>query len=120
MTVTLTIDGQGTTVPEGTLIVEAARQLGIEIPVFCYHPKMESVGMCRMCLVTVGTPAVDRTTDEPLLDEAGRPVIRWFPKPQTACTMPVSPAMIVVIGEDWLEPITMRHDRNGLSIPSGY
>jgi len=96
MTVTLTIDGQQGTVPKGTLIVEAARQLGIEIPVFCYHPKMESVGMCRMCLVTVGMPAVDRTVDEPVLDEAGRPVIVWFPKPQTACTVPVSPGMVVV------------------------
>jgi NADH-quinone oxidoreductase subunit G len=80
----------------GTLIVEAAKQVGIEIPVFCYHPKMEPVGMCRMCLVTVGTPVVDRATGRPQLDEAGRPVVRWFPKPQTACTMPISEGMVVV------------------------
>ena len=36
--VSLTIDGQAVTVPEGTLIVNAARQSGIDIPVFCYHP----------------------------------------------------------------------------------
>jgi NADH-quinone oxidoreductase subunit G len=52
--VTLTIDRQPVTVPEGTLIVDAAKKIGIEVPVFCYHPKMEPVGMCRMCLVEVG------------------------------------------------------------------
>jgi NADH-quinone oxidoreductase subunit G len=96
MTVTLTIDGRQVTVPKGTLIVEAAKQLGVEIPVFCYHPKLESVGMCRMCLVTVGTPVVDRATRQPQLDAEGKPVIRWFPKPQTACTVPVSEGMVVV------------------------
>jgi len=94
--VTLTIDDRQVTVPKGTLIVEAAKQLGIEIPVFCYHPKLESVGMCRMCLVTVGTPVIDRASGQPQLDEEGKPVIRWFPKPQTACTMPVSEGMVVI------------------------
>ena len=96
MTVTLSIDGRQVTVPEGTLIVEAARQMGIEIPVFCYHPKLESVGMCRMCLVMVGTPMVNRATGQAQLDDEGKPVIRWFPKPQTACTMPVSEGMVVI------------------------
>jgi NADH-quinone oxidoreductase subunit G len=96
MTVTLTIDGRQVTVPKGTLIVEAAKQIDIEIPVFCYHPKLESVGMCRMCLVTVGTPLVDRSTGQPQLDDEGEPLIRWFPKPQTACTMPVSEGMVVI------------------------
>ncbi|PJH74635.1 MAG: hypothetical protein CO064_10930, partial [Anaerolineae bacterium CG_4_9_14_0_8_um_filter_58_9] len=45
--VTLTIDGKQITVPDGTLIVNAAKQIGIDIPVFCYHPKLEPVGMCR-------------------------------------------------------------------------
>jgi NADH-quinone oxidoreductase subunit G len=96
MTVTLTIDGRQVSVPQGTLIVEAAKQVGIEIPVFCYHPKLESVGMCRMCLVMVGTPMLDRATGQAQLDDKGNPVIRWFPKPQTACTMPVSEGMVVV------------------------
>ena len=38
--VTLTIDGQPVSVPEGTLIVDAAKKIGIDIPIFCYHPKM--------------------------------------------------------------------------------
>ena len=96
MTVTLTIDGRQVSVPDGTLIVEAAKLAGIEIPVFCYHPKLESVGMCRMCLVMVGTPVLDRATGQPQLDEGGKPVVRWFPKPQTACTIPVSEGMMVV------------------------
>lgn len=96
MTVTLTIDGRQATVPKGTLIVEAAKQVGIEIPVFCYHPKLEPVGMCRMCLVTVGTPLVNRATGQSQLDADGLPIIRWFPKPQTACTMSVSEGMVVI------------------------
>jgi NADH-quinone oxidoreductase chain G len=51
--VTLTIDGRPVTVPDGTLVVEAAKLLGIEIPVFCYHHKLEPVGACRMCLVEI-------------------------------------------------------------------
>jgi NADH-quinone oxidoreductase subunit G len=96
MTVTLSIDNRPVTVPDGTLIVEAAKQVGIEIPVFCYHPKLEPVGMCRMCLVMIGTPAIDRATNQPQLDAEGKPVIRWLPKPQTACTTPVSAGMVVV------------------------
>ena len=53
MAITLTIDGQKITVPKGTMIVEAARQLGIEIPVYCYHPKLHPVGACRVCAVNV-------------------------------------------------------------------
>ena len=47
--VNLTIDGRTIAVPDGTLVVEAAKLLGIEIPVFCYHHKLEPVGACRMC-----------------------------------------------------------------------
>src|SRR5512139_1546897 len=54
--VTLTIDGIQVEVPEGTLVVDAAKKAGIDIPVFCYHPKMEPVGMCRMCLVEIDRP----------------------------------------------------------------
>lgn len=69
----VTIDGEAISVPEGTLIIEAARMLGIEIPYFCYHPKMDPVGACRMCLVELG----------------GRP------KLITACTTRVEEGMVV-------------------------
>ena len=72
--VNLTIDGHKVTVPAGTLVVEAAKTVGIEIPVFCYHHKLEPVGACRLCLV----------------DLAPGP-----PRPQTACTTPVAEGMVV-------------------------
>ena len=93
--VTLTIDGQQVTVPAGTLVVDAAKMAGIDIPVFCYHPKMEPVGMCRMCLVEIGRPVIDRATGKPVLNEDGTPQIRFFPKLETACTNPVSEGMVV-------------------------
>ena len=49
----LTIDGQPVAVPKGTTVWHAARQLGIEIPVFCYHDHMPPIGACRMCFVEV-------------------------------------------------------------------
>jgi NADH-quinone oxidoreductase subunit G len=72
--VNLTIDGYKITVPSGTLIVEAAKTVGIEIPVFCYHHKMDPVGACRLCLVEFSPGP---------------------PRPQTACTTPVSEGMVV-------------------------
>lgn len=94
--VTLTIDDRTVTVPEGTLIVDAAKKVGINIPVFCYHPKMEPVGMCRMCLVEIGRPIFDRQTREPVLDEDGNQKVQFGPKLETACTVPVSEGMVVV------------------------
>ncbi len=98
--VSLTIDGVEVTVPKGTLIVEAAKQIENEIPVFCYHGKLDPVGMCRMCLVEVGTPAINRATGQPELDENGNPIVRFFPKPMTACTTPVSEGMVVKVNSE--------------------
>ncbi len=71
--VTLTIDGKSVTVPKGTMVVDAAKSAGIEIPVFCYHEKLGPLGCCRMCLVEV----------------------EKMPKLMTACTMAVGPDMVV-------------------------
>lgn len=98
--VTLTIDGVEVSVPKGTLIVEAAKRANIEIPVFCYHAKMDSVGMCRMCLVEVGTPSINRATNEVERDEHGNPIVRFFPKPMTACTTPVLQGMVVKVDSE--------------------
>jgi NADH-quinone oxidoreductase subunit G len=91
----LTIDGHPVSVPEGTLIVNAAKQIGIDIPVFCYHPKMEPVGMCRQCLVEVGRPVIDRVTGQAVV-ENGKPKIQFGPKLETACSTPVSEGMQVL------------------------
>jgi len=94
--VTLTIDGVQAIVPAGTLIVDAAKKVGIDIPVFCYHPKMEPAGMCRMCLVEIGRPMIDRGTGQPMLDENGQPKMQFMPKPEAACTNLVSEGMVVL------------------------
>ncbi len=71
--INITINDQPVTVPKGTLLVEAAKQIGIDIPVFCYHEKLGPFGCCRMCLVEV----------------------EKMPKLTTACTQTVMPDMVV-------------------------
>ncbi|HOP77088.1 MAG TPA: NADH-dependent [FeFe] hydrogenase, group A6 [Thermogutta sp.] len=51
--ITLTIDGNQVTVPEGTTIMQAAEQIGIRIPRLCYHPDLSLAGSCRVCIVEV-------------------------------------------------------------------
>ena len=52
--INLKINGRALAVPPGTTILEAAAQLGLEIPHYCYHPDIGIDGNCRMCLVQVG------------------------------------------------------------------
>src|ERR1700753_217534 len=52
--VTLKIDGREVTVRDGSTILRAAKQLGIEIPVLCHDERYDAVGVCRMCVVDVG------------------------------------------------------------------
>lgn len=73
--VTLTINESEVSVPARTLLVDAARMAGIEIPVFCSHPKLDPVGCCRMCLVEVDGPR-------------GTAMM-------ASCTMPVGDGMVV-------------------------
>ncbi len=55
-TVTFTLDGREVTAPKGEMLIAAAERAGTFIPRFCYHPRMKSVGVCRMCLVEVSGP----------------------------------------------------------------
>ena len=71
--VTLKVNGSTITAPKGTLLIEACKQNGIEIPAFCYYPGLSLQGACRMCLVE----------------------IEKMPKMQTACTTPVTEGMVV-------------------------
>ena len=98
--VTLKIEGIELTVPKGTLIVDAAKQIGIDIPVFCYHPKLDPVGMCRMCLVELGVPRVDRASGAIVRSAEGDPIIDYRPKLETACTTPVSEGMDVRVSSE--------------------
>ncbi len=71
--VKFTINGQELEAPAGTLLIEAAKQNGIEIPSFCYYEGYSLQAACRMCLVEV----------------------ERMPKMQVACTLPVSAGMVV-------------------------
>ena len=51
--VNVTIEGMTLSVPKGTTIIEAAKQAGILVPHYCYHPSLPSPAVCRMCLVEV-------------------------------------------------------------------
>ena len=93
--VTLIIDGKQVTVAEGIVVADAAKIAGIDIPVFCHHPKLEPVGMCRMCLVEIGRPVKDRATGQFVM-ENGVPKIQFMPKLETACTNKVEEGMVVL------------------------
>ncbi|MGD0286871.1 MAG: 2Fe-2S iron-sulfur cluster-binding protein, partial [Acidimicrobiales bacterium] len=54
--ISITVDGRVLEAHKGELIISAAERAGVFIPRFCYHPRMASVGMCRMCLVEVSGP----------------------------------------------------------------
>ncbi|HVU24003.1 MAG TPA: molybdopterin-dependent oxidoreductase [Opitutus sp.] len=94
--VTVNIDGREVAVPKGTNVIEAARLVGIDVPHYCYHPRLSVVGNCRMCLIEMGLPAVDPATKAPILDPAtGRQKINWIPRPQIGCGTNVTPGMHV-------------------------
>ncbi len=71
--VTLTIDGKPVTVPAGTLVIDAAKQIGIDIPAFCYYEGFSVQAACRMCLVEV----------------------EKMPKLQPSCALPAAEGMVV-------------------------
>ncbi len=100
--VTLTIDGVEVGVPKGTYVADAAKMIQNDIPVFCHHPKLKPVGMCRMCLVEIGLPMRDRATGELLKNEDGSTKVS-FRGLQTACTQEVSEGMVVRTGT---KPVT--------------
>ena len=76
--VNITVDGKKITAPAGTLLIEACKWHGIEIPAFCYYPGLSLQGACRMCLVRV----------------------EKMPKLQTACTTVISEGMTVTTTSD--------------------
>jgi NADH-quinone oxidoreductase subunit G len=76
--VSITVDGQTITTLPGTLLIEACKNVGIQIPSFCYYPGLSLQGACRMCLVE----------------------IEKMPKLQTACTTPVVDGMTVTTRSD--------------------
>src|SRR5713101_3826269 len=76
--VNITVDGRKVTAPAGTLLIEACKTAGIEVPSFCYYPNLSLQGACRMCVVKV----------------------EKMPKLQTACTTVVTEGMTVSTDSD--------------------
>jgi NADH-quinone oxidoreductase subunit G len=94
--VTVNIDGKEIAVPKGTNVIEAARLVNVDVPHYCYHPKLAVVGNCRMCLIEMGTPAFDPATKAAVMDPAtGKQKINWIPRPQIGCGTTVSPGLHV-------------------------
>ena len=71
--ITVTVDGIDVLVENGSSVLQACEQVGIEIPRFCFHERLLIAGNCRMCLVE----------------------IEKSPKPQASCAIPVGPGMKV-------------------------
>ena len=89
--VTLSIDGVEVRVPKGTLLVEAAKSIHTDIPVYCYHEKLGPAGLCRVCLVEIegmpklqiacNTPVADGMkvhTRNPRVDDGRRAILEFF------------------------------------------
>lgn len=94
--ITVNVDGKDVAVPKGTNVIEAARLVGVDVPYYCYHPKLSVVGNCRMCLIEMGMPAVDPATKAPIIDTAtGKQKINWMPRPQIGCGTNASPGLHV-------------------------
>jgi NADH-quinone oxidoreductase subunit G len=92
--ITVNIDGKEIAVPKGTNVIEAARLVGVDVPHYCYHPKLSVVGNCRMCLIEMGMPAVDPATKAPVIDPTtGKQKINWIPRPQIGCGTNASPGL---------------------------
>jgi len=100
--INIKINGIALQVPKGLYVIEAAKRAGVDVPFFCYHPRlsMEAGANCRMCLVEVATPR--KNPD-------GSVVMAKMPKPQTSCSLPVSEGM-----EVWTETEQIIQDRRGI------
>lgn len=93
--VNVNIDGIDILVPKGTNIIEAAAQANIEIPHYCYHPKLSISGNCRMCLVEMGMAMKDRATNQAILEDDGTQKVAWIPRPAIACGTQASAGMYI-------------------------
>ena len=78
--------------PVPTTMIQACHMHGVEIPHYCYHPKLPVAGNCRMCLVEFGMPAMDRSR-QPILNDDGTPKIQKMPRPAIACATAIAPNM---------------------------
>ncbi len=101
--ITVKVDGKAVEVPKtmpdpisgrpiATTMIQACAAAKVDVPHYCYHPKLPVVGNCRMCLVEFGTPALGADR-KPILNPDGTPKISKAPRPAIACATPISPGM---------------------------
>lgn len=76
-------------------VLQFMLDIGLDHPFFCYHPSLSVPANCRQCYVEAGTPVVNRQTGEKELDDDGNPVIRFFPKLMTSCSLEASDGMVI-------------------------
>jgi NADH-quinone oxidoreductase subunit G len=98
-TVKLTIDGKEVIASRGTNVIAAAKLVGVEVPHYCYHPKLKVSGSCRMCLVDVGMPKLGADR-KPEIGPDGKPVIMFAPKLAIGCNTPVADGMVVITNSE--------------------
>jgi NADH-quinone oxidoreductase subunit G len=91
--VNVQIDGVWHQFPRGTRMIEACRAVKVEVPHYCYHPKLSVPGNCRMCLVQMGMAPRPAPGQEPTRDENGYEPIGWMPRPVIACANTVAENM---------------------------
>lgn len=96
----IVIDGKRIEAKQGSTVLQAASENGIEIPHFCWHPELSISGNCRMCLVEVGMPPRPGPDGKVETDESGKPKINYFPKLQIACATEVSEGMHIKTKSD--------------------
>jgi NADH-quinone oxidoreductase subunit G len=113
----LTIDGNPVEVPAGTNLVEAARQIGVEVPHYCYHPGLSIAGQCRLCMVdlektpkptiacnTIAADGMVVLTQTERVLETRRSIMEWH-----LVNHPLDCPVCDQAGECWLQIYYMQH-----------
>jgi NADH-quinone oxidoreductase subunit G len=113
----LTIDGKPVEVPAETNLVEAARQVGVEVPHYCYHPGLSIAGQCRLCMVdlekaprptiacnTIAADGMVVLTQTERVQETRRSVMEWH-----LVNHPLDCPVCDQAGECWLQIYYMQH-----------
>ena len=115
--VALRIDGQDVAVPAGTTIWEAARSIGVDIPVLCHDPRLDPIGVCRLCLVDTGekklaascvrevAEGMEVTTRSPKLDACRRGLLELL-----LADYPADATHRLKTGRDELAELAAAHD----------
>src|ERR1051325_10295932 len=128
--ITVKIDGQSLSVPKTTpdpltgkpiptTMIQACHVAKVDVPHYCYHPKLPVAGNCRMCLVEFGTAAMgpDR---KPIVNPDGTVKIAKSPRPAIACATPISPGMEIYTNTPGVVEMRKGVDRKSTRLNSSH